>query len=314
MVLIGGVALSDRGQPPQCPPTDDFADRSRATGAPACGHGPAGGPGISDRDRGWPGGIAGGNRRSPAVSPGVPSLGRSSPRGAQSRYRGRDRFGHQAGGSPRCSRFDRRAGSSADHHALQPGGYKPGRAARADAFACARGRGLPSQLRRLSRRIGPGRRTGRGAVWIPSRPICPSAPNCWTSRRSTITAGSLSVWWARRCRHSSNSCRPRTGGPRRLYATLLRLPSPSGEVPPALHSFPVTGQMSDAELLGALPTKDTSAAALARVAAIRSAQPDATANATAQVFDQVRRPARVNLRARAEGRLVAPIPARSTPT
>ncbi|MEA2722396.1 MAG: high-affinity iron transporter, partial [Gemmatimonadales bacterium] len=74
-----------------------------------------------------------------------------------------------------------------------------------------------------------------------------------------------------------------------LYATLLRLPSPSGEVPPSLQSFPVTGKMSDAELLGALPTKDTSAAALARVAAIRSAQPDATANATAQVFDQVRR-------------------------
>jgi high-affinity iron transporter len=74
-----------------------------------------------------------------------------------------------------------------------------------------------------------------------------------------------------------------------LYATLLRLPSPSGEVPPALHSFPVTGKMSDAELLGAIATKDTSAAALARVAAIRSAQPDATANATAQVFDQVRR-------------------------
>jgi high-affinity iron transporter len=74
-----------------------------------------------------------------------------------------------------------------------------------------------------------------------------------------------------------------------LYATLLRLPRPSGEVPPAFHSFPVTGKMSDAELLGALPTKDTSAAALARVAAIRSAQPDAAANATAQVFDQVRR-------------------------
>ncbi|HEY5940016.1 MAG TPA: FTR1 family protein, partial [Gemmatimonadales bacterium] len=74
-----------------------------------------------------------------------------------------------------------------------------------------------------------------------------------------------------------------------LYATLLRLPNPSGEVPPALHSFPVTGKMSDLELLGALPTKDTSTVALARVAAIRSAQPDATANATAQVFDQVRR-------------------------
>ncbi|MEO8088689.1 MAG: cytochrome c/FTR1 family iron permease [Gemmatimonadales bacterium] len=74
-----------------------------------------------------------------------------------------------------------------------------------------------------------------------------------------------------------------------LYATLLRLPSPSGNVPPALDSFPVTGRMSDAELLHALPARGTSAAALARVAAIRSAQPDATANRTAQVFDQVRR-------------------------
>jgi len=74
-----------------------------------------------------------------------------------------------------------------------------------------------------------------------------------------------------------------------LYATLLRLPSPSGQVPPALQSFPVSGRMSDAELLGTLPTRDSSAVALARVAAIRSAQPDATVNATAQVFDQVRR-------------------------
>ncbi|MGZ8391362.1 MAG: FTR1 family protein, partial [Gemmatimonadales bacterium] len=74
-----------------------------------------------------------------------------------------------------------------------------------------------------------------------------------------------------------------------LYATLLRLPSPSGEVPPALDSFPVTGRMSDADLLGALQTKDTSVAALARVAAIRSAQPDASASATAHVFEQVRR-------------------------
>jgi high-affinity iron transporter len=73
-----------------------------------------------------------------------------------------------------------------------------------------------------------------------------------------------------------------------LYATVLRLPSPSGDVPPALQSFPVTGRMSDAELLAALPTRDTSAVALARVAAIRSAQPDVTANATAAVFEQVR--------------------------
>ena len=73
-----------------------------------------------------------------------------------------------------------------------------------------------------------------------------------------------------------------------LYSTLLRLPSPSGEIPPALHSFPVTGRMSDTELLGALQARDTSPVALAQVAAIRSAQPDVTASATAHVFEQVR--------------------------
>jgi high-affinity iron transporter len=73
-----------------------------------------------------------------------------------------------------------------------------------------------------------------------------------------------------------------------LYATLLRLPSPSGDIPPALHSFPVSGRMSDTELLTALQARDATPAALARVAAIRSAQPDATANATAHVFGQVR--------------------------
>ena len=73
-----------------------------------------------------------------------------------------------------------------------------------------------------------------------------------------------------------------------LHASLLRLPKPSGDTPPALDSFPVTGRMSDTELLGALRARDTSPAALAQVAAIRSTQPDATANASAQVFAQVR--------------------------
>jgi high-affinity iron transporter len=73
-----------------------------------------------------------------------------------------------------------------------------------------------------------------------------------------------------------------------LYASLLRLPNPSGDTPPALRSFPVTGRMSDTELLGAIQANDTSPAALARVAAIRSAQPDVTANATAHIFGQVR--------------------------
>ncbi|HEX5963197.1 MAG TPA: cytochrome c/FTR1 family iron permease [Gemmatimonadales bacterium] len=73
-----------------------------------------------------------------------------------------------------------------------------------------------------------------------------------------------------------------------LYATLLRLPPPSGQVPPDLEAFATTGKMSDTELIRALGAHDTAAAALAQVAAIRSAQPDATAGAAAHVFDQVR--------------------------
>ncbi|MDQ3223733.1 MAG: FTR1 family protein [Gemmatimonadota bacterium] len=71
-----------------------------------------------------------------------------------------------------------------------------------------------------------------------------------------------------------------------LYATLLRLPSPSGEVPPHLDAFGTTGRMSDAELLKALGAGDTTTLPLARVAAIRSAQPDKSASA--QVFKQLK--------------------------
>jgi high-affinity iron transporter len=46
--------------------------------------------------------------------------------------------------------------------------------------------------------------------------------------------------------------------------------------------------MSDTELLAALGERDTSAGALARVAAVRAFQPDATADVNAQVFSQVR--------------------------
>lgn len=73
-----------------------------------------------------------------------------------------------------------------------------------------------------------------------------------------------------------------------LYATLLRLPAPQGEVPSTLHGFATTGPMSDTELLGALGEIDTAAAALARVAAIRTAEPDATAAGAAGIFAQVR--------------------------
>jgi high-affinity iron transporter len=73
-----------------------------------------------------------------------------------------------------------------------------------------------------------------------------------------------------------------------LYASLLRLPPPSGEVPPTLASFAVTGRMSDADLLKAVRAIDKAPANLSRIAAIRSAQPDASAVVTAQVFDRVR--------------------------
>jgi high-affinity iron transporter len=73
-----------------------------------------------------------------------------------------------------------------------------------------------------------------------------------------------------------------------VYSTLLRLPQPTGNVPAALQSFSATGRLSDLELLAALGERDTSAAALARVAAVRGFEPDATADGSAQVFSQVR--------------------------
>jgi high-affinity iron transporter len=73
-----------------------------------------------------------------------------------------------------------------------------------------------------------------------------------------------------------------------LYATLLRLPRPSGDVPQSLRSFATTGGMSDADLLARLRAEDSSSATPARIAAVRGFQPDATASATAEVFDQVR--------------------------
>jgi high-affinity iron transporter len=73
-----------------------------------------------------------------------------------------------------------------------------------------------------------------------------------------------------------------------VYATLLRLPQQAGNVPPALQSFSATGRLSDSEVLAALGEGDTSAAALARLAAVRSFEPDASVDGSAQVFSQVR--------------------------
>ena len=73
-----------------------------------------------------------------------------------------------------------------------------------------------------------------------------------------------------------------------VYATVLRFPPRSANVPPGLQAFPTTARMSDIQLLSALGERDTSAAALSRVAAVRGFQPDATGDANAQVFARVR--------------------------
>jgi high-affinity iron transporter len=72
-----------------------------------------------------------------------------------------------------------------------------------------------------------------------------------------------------------------------VYATLLRLPQPSGQVPPELQSFSTTGRMSDSALLAALRETDTPRA-LAKVAAVRAFQPDVSATKNDQIFALVR--------------------------
>ena len=74
-----------------------------------------------------------------------------------------------------------------------------------------------------------------------------------------------------------------------LYASVLRLPAPAGEVPSPLRAFASTGKMSDDEILAALGVHDSAGpAALSRVAAVRSFQADSGAAMTTLVFDQVR--------------------------
>ena len=74
-----------------------------------------------------------------------------------------------------------------------------------------------------------------------------------------------------------------------LYASVLRVPAPRGEVPPSLRPFATTGKLSDDEVLAALGVSERSGSeALGRLAAVRTFQADHTGAATAQVFDQVR--------------------------
>jgi high-affinity iron transporter len=72
-----------------------------------------------------------------------------------------------------------------------------------------------------------------------------------------------------------------------LYASTLRLPQPAGAVPDSLRSFGTSGRLSDAQLLAALGHgHDSSAAALAQVAAVRA--PAGIDLAAGTVLDQVR--------------------------
>jgi high-affinity iron transporter len=73
-----------------------------------------------------------------------------------------------------------------------------------------------------------------------------------------------------------------------VYATLLRLPTPAGEVPKGLRSFAKTGRMSDSTLLAALHARDTSSAVLAQLASVRAFHSDQSSNASTQVFAMVR--------------------------
>jgi high-affinity iron transporter len=73
-----------------------------------------------------------------------------------------------------------------------------------------------------------------------------------------------------------------------VYATLLRLPPPAGEVPPALRLFSSTGRMTDAQILSALGTHVSGYAARRQLAAIRSFQADASTTANAEIFARVR--------------------------
>ena len=75
------------------------------------------------------------------------------------------------------------------------------------------------------------------------------------------------------------------------YATVLRLPAPDGEVPPALRAFATSARMSDQALAQAVAPESDPATpiALARVAAVRNYQLiEMAGNSAGPVFSQVR--------------------------
>ena len=74
-----------------------------------------------------------------------------------------------------------------------------------------------------------------------------------------------------------------------LYASVLRVPAPRGDVPPSLRAFATTGKMSDEEVLAALGVSERSGPeALGRLAAVRTFQADHTGAENGQIFARVR--------------------------
>ncbi len=74
-----------------------------------------------------------------------------------------------------------------------------------------------------------------------------------------------------------------------LYASILRVPAPRGDVPPSLRPFATTGKMSDEAVLSALGMSGQSGPeALGQLAAVRTFQADHTGTESDQVFARVR--------------------------
>ena len=72
-----------------------------------------------------------------------------------------------------------------------------------------------------------------------------------------------------------------------LYASVLRLPPPGGQVPPEVRAFAASGRMSDDSLLRFLGRRNDTAG-LALVSGIRRAQAPAATATTGAIFDRVR--------------------------
>jgi high-affinity iron transporter len=74
-----------------------------------------------------------------------------------------------------------------------------------------------------------------------------------------------------------------------LYASILRVPAPRGDVPPSLRTFATTGKLSDEAVLAALGMSEQSGPeALGRLAAVRTFQADHTGTESELVFARVR--------------------------